>query len=156
MVRPILDEVPRRVFRARWSDHLAIHLPEGRFRLCLATRGIDDQGLAPAVTSRPIELGRHLVTLEDRIDGDVRRVTVPDDGNEPLTVEEPEQRGPGSSSTTGMMGSSSQQLPAELPAVLFRRRLRRQDAKGRSISSHGWADGILLWIERTAGATAAP
>jgi hypothetical protein len=131
----------------RWE----VYLPEGRYRLCLATRGIDDQGLAPVVTSRPIEAGRHLLTLEDRIDGDVRRVTVLGDGNEQLTVEEPEQRGPGSSSTTGTIGPTSQQLSADLPVVLFRRRFQRQDAKGRLISSHGWADGILLWIERTAG-----
>jgi hypothetical protein len=136
----------------RWD----VYLPDGPYRLCLATRGIDDQGLAPVVTSRPIEAGRRLVALEDRVDGDVRRVTVAVDGNERLTVEEPEQRGPRPSSSTNVVGSSSQQLPADLPAEVFRRRYRRQDAKGRLISSHGWADGILLWIERTPGPNVKP
>jgi hypothetical protein len=152
------DKIAGVKLEAFWHDEnrWEIYLPEGRYRLCLATRGIDEQGLPTAMKSRPIEAGRHVLALEQRLEKDIRRVAVTCDGKDQLMVEEPKDWDPGSSSTTETFGSISQQVPADQPAVLLRRRFHRPDGPGRSSSTPGPADGILLSIERAAGPNAAP
>jgi hypothetical protein len=136
----------------RWE----IYLPDGRYRLCLATHGIDDEGLVPAVKSTPIEAGRHLLALEQRRDNDVWRVTVLGDGQGLLAVEEPKDWDPGSGSSGGGQYSLSEQLSPDQPTVLFRRRFMRADGKGQRTTPSGPAEGVLLWIERTAVSNANP
>jgi hypothetical protein len=131
----------------RWE----IYLPEGQYRLCMATHGIDDNGLAPVVRSTAIRGGRHRLALEQQRDNDVWRVKVAWDGTEVLAVEEPKDWDPGSGSAGGGQYSISEQLPADKPAVLFRRRFMRGDAKGLTTTPNGPTEGILLWIERLAG-----
>jgi hypothetical protein len=136
----------------RWE----IHLPDGRYRLCLATRGIDDRGLAPVVKSRPIKAGRHHLALEQRRDEDAWRVTVACDGTGFLAVEEPKDWDPGIGSSGGGQYSASEQLAADEPAVLFRRRFRREVSKGQRKIPKGPTEGLLLWIEKVNGSDAGP
>ena len=130
----------------RWE----LYLPEGQYRLCVATHGIDSNGLAPVVKSTPIEAGRHLLALEQRRDNDVWRITAVWDGRERIAVEEPKAWNPGTGSEGGGQYSLSEQLPPDQPAVLFRRRFLHADGKGRMMTPLGPTEGLLLWIERTA------
>jgi hypothetical protein len=131
----------------RWD----IYLPEGRYRLCIATREIDEKELAPEAKSAPIMGGRHQLGLEQHRDKDSWRVEVKLDGTPLLVVEEPKEWNPGSGSTGGAQFSSTEQLPANKGAVLFRRRFMHQEMSGAMATPKGPTEGILLWIERLAG-----
>jgi hypothetical protein len=136
----------------RWD----LYLPEGRYRLCIATRGVDDQGFAPVVKTAPIEAGRHQLALEQRQGKDAWRVITLWDGKELMAVEEPKDWDPGLGAMSSADYALSQQLPPDQPVVLFRRRFSRRDGKGVTTSSTGPTEGILLWIERTAALSAKP
>jgi hypothetical protein len=130
----------------RWD----LHLPPGSYRLCLATRKVDDKGLPDAVKTVPIPSGRHRLALEQRQDGDLWHIRVLLDGAELLAVEETKDWA-SSSSTGGGDYSLSQQLPPDRPAVLFRRRYMQTDAQGRSQTPTVPSEGLILWIEPAAG-----
>ena len=57
----------------RWE----IYLPDGRYRLCLATRGIDDDrfGFPVVVKTTSLTSGRHHLALEQKLDKDTWRIT---------------------------------------------------------------------------------
>jgi hypothetical protein len=154
LAHELIIEDPRKIAVVKleeyWYDEnrWEIHLPDGRYRLCVATRGIDNTGLTPVGKSAPIEAGRHYLALEQRRDRDVWRVTVLGDGKELVAVEEPRDWDPGIGSTGGGQYSLSEQLPPDQPAVLFRRRFMRPDGKGGWTTPLGPTEGILLWIER--------
>lgn len=137
-----------------WMDEnqWEIYLPDGTYQLCVATRGIDVEGLAPAVKSAPVAAGRHRVGMDQSLDNEVRRVAVTLDGTKLLEAVEPKEWNSGSGSSGGGEYSVSTQLPADEPAVLFRRQFLRPDTKGRFSTHSGPTDGILMWIER-AGST---
>lgn len=69
LARELVVEDPAKVAVVKldelWDDdhRWDLYLPPGRYRLCLATRQIVDQGLAPVVASQPIGPGRHLIGL---------------------------------------------------------------------------------------------
>jgi len=128
----------------RWDTYL----PDGPYRLCLATRGIDNSGLAPVVKSQPLRSGRHRLALEQRRDKDVWRITVAWDGTGLLVVEEPREWFPEVGSSSQGQSAVSEQLAADQPAVLLRRRFMREVSKGHSTTPSGPTEGILLWIER--------
>jgi hypothetical protein len=131
----------------RWE----LFLPEGRYRLCLATREIGQNGLAPVVKSARLGPGRHSLALEQQREGPGWRVATWDKTGR-LEVDEPTEWDPGAGSTGGGEYSVSTQLPADKPAVLFRRIFSRRDAKGVSTTPAVPAEGILLWIEPDSGA----
>ena len=130
----------------RWE----ISLPDGVYRLCLATREIDTDGLAPVVKSEPLAAGRHSLQLEQQEVNAGWRVTVAGDGKTLLAVEEPKPWYPGSGSTGGGLHSESAQLTPDQSVVLFRRRFTRPDGAGQVKSPSGPTEGILLWIEPNA------
>lgn len=127
----------------RWD----IHLPDGQYRLCVATRDIDQSGLAPVAKSERIEAGRHELELTQRWTSTGWQVNVIQEGATRLTVEEPKEWDPGSGSSGGGQFSLSTQWPAGPPVVLFRRRFTRPDARGQMRTPIGPCEGILLWIE---------
>jgi hypothetical protein len=127
----------------RWE----INLPDGGYRLCLATREIDSDGLAPVVKSEPLEAGRHSLQLEQQEIKAGWRVTVAGDGKTLLAVEEPKPWYPGSGSTGGGLYSEISQAAADQPLVLFRRRFFIPDGAGQFKTPSDPAEGILLWLE---------
>jgi hypothetical protein len=127
----------------RWD----IYLPDGNFRLCLATRGIDEKGLATIVKSSPISSGTHQLALTEQRDRNPWRETVFCDGREVITWATPYEP----KSTRGATSAFAQsgQFSADEPVVLLRRRFHQVDASGGTYTSPSPSDGVLLWIERT-------
>jgi hypothetical protein len=138
------------------EDRWEIYLPDGRFRLCLATRGIGDAGLAGVMESTLLPPGRHQLALEQRRIKDVWRVAILRDGTESIAKQEPAVWDNGSSSTNGEDYSISLQLAPDEPAILLRRRFMRDDGKGSMATTVEPGDGILLWIERSAESNTKP
>jgi hypothetical protein len=106
-------------------------LPDGKYRLCLATRGIDESGLAPVIKSEAIEAGRHAICLEQQNDNAGWLITAGWDGRRLLSVHEPKEWNPGSGSTGGGEYSQCTQLAADQPLILYRRRFNLPGGAGQ-------------------------
>jgi hypothetical protein len=135
----------------RWD----VHLPPGQYRICLATRKVDDHGFPLKQESRPIPAGRHRLALELRQEGETCQLRVKCDGSELLAIVERKEwasRG----STGGGEFSTSEQLPADKPVVLYRRRYMIQTSTGQFNTPPGPTEGLLLWIEPMAGSKPSP
>jgi hypothetical protein len=126
------------------QDNWDIYLPHREYRLCLATRGITQDGSPREYKSRPIKPGRHRITLKKIVTAQSWSVTVLTDDSEFLTVNEPGGWG----DATGWAGfgdqfSKSEQLSPDEPVCLF----RRQYIKELPASSGEPTNGIQLWLE---------
>ncbi len=145
-----------------WYDEnkWELYLPPGRYRVCLATREVDNHGFAPVVKSAAIGAGRHRLALDETEVDPGSRVVVTSDGAELLAVDEPRGWDDHSGSTGGGEHSISTQFPADGPVVLFRRRFSKKTPEGNggytSSTPNGPTEGILLWIEPEAGPKAGP
>ena len=141
-----------------WYDENAwdVHLPAGRrYRLCLATRGIEERATPPPGVSAPLEPGRRVIALEQIKEGDGWRVDVSCDGKVAASATQPKNWYAGSGSTGGSQFSASRQSAADKPVVLFHRRfMGPPDAKGQSSMPSGPTEGVALWIEPVADAPA--
>lgn len=134
-----------------------LYLPDGRYRVCLATRDIDSDGLAPVVQSAPLKAGRRRLTLEQPLEKNVCRVAVTCDGKPLFAAEEPKEWEPGTGSQGGGQYPQSESLDASQPVILYRRRFfGPRDAKGRSTVPPHPSEGIMLWIEPATGAETQP
>jgi hypothetical protein len=136
----------------RWE----IYLPDGAYRLCLATRGINEHGLTPIMKSAPLAAGRHQLALEQQLDKDVWHVVALGDEARLIALEETKDWSAGSGSIGGGQYSQSEQLARDQPLILYRRRFMRPPANGPMTSSAATTDGILLWIEPSGGPHARP
>ena len=130
---------------SRWD----VHVPPGDFRLCMATRAIDQKGLAPVSKSAPIASGRHRLTLKISQEGEVRRITVVRDEARLLEIVEPKEWEEGRSVSTAWLGASTTRSPADQPFFLIRRLNLLPNAEGVASAQNGPTDGLLLWIEPT-------
>jgi hypothetical protein len=133
----------------RWE----VHLPEGQYRLCLATRGIDQAKLAPAGKRAAIAAGRQRIGLEQRRAGDEWQIRVLWDESELIAVTEPKDWYPETGSSSSADFSQSTQLSPESPVVLIRKRFMRRNNQGPYTDT---TEGILLWIERVEEARGGP
>lgn len=155
LARELIVEDPSRIVVVKleelWLDEnrWEVYLPQGEYRLCLATRNVEPDGITRAVTSARLEKGRHRLALDLHPEAGGWRVAVTVDGAERLSVEEPKEWNPGRGSTGGSEGQTPS--AAEKPVVLFRSRFSRPDGRGGASAPVGPAEGILLWIERAAG-----
>lgn len=158
LARELVVEDPAKVAVVKldelWDDdhRWDLYLPPGRYRLCLATRQIVDQGLAPVVASQPIGPGRHLIGLALRKQKTGWRIEANCDGARPIAHEEPLEWNPerGSSTTGGYAQSAT--LPANQPVVLHRLSLTVPPPSGTASATSVPAEGILLWVEPVTGA----
>ncbi len=137
---------------SHWYDEnrWGVYLPPGKFRLCLATREIADAGLAPVVKSVPLVSGRTILELENVPTNEGWQVRVTRDGAAILTADELKAWYPSVGSVGGGQFDRSEQLPADKPVVLFRRRFSQPKPGGGSTTPAGPTDGIMLWIEPVA------
>lgn len=135
----------------RWYDQndWKVYLPEGNYRLCVATREITENGSPPATKSTPLSAGTyHLAIKQKRDESKDWRVSIAVDGEEVLGVQEPAAWDAGHGSSGGGQYSSCTQFPPDQPVVLFRRRFTVETAPGSYSTPQGPTNGILLWIER--------
>lgn len=132
-----------------WYDEnrWAVYVPPGKFRLCLATREVEEEGFAPVVASVPLAAGRHTLALDNVSTKDGWRVTVHADNREILATVAPKAWHPARGSSGGGQFDRSEQLPADKPLVLFRRRFAQPGPGIGSATPTGPTDGIMLWIE---------
>jgi hypothetical protein len=138
------------------EDRWDIHLPPGNYRLCVATRGVDQKGFAPVVRSAPIAPGRHRLGMVLRRKGENWQIPVTSDGSELLTVEETKDWAR-SSSMGGGDFSTSTQFPADQPNILYHRRYMLDGPTGiDSTMPEGPTEGLMIWIEPVARANALP
>ncbi len=133
------------------EDRWDLYLPEGSYRICMATREVGDTGFAPVIKSVPIAPGRHRLALDQRTQGKVWRAVLTCDGSEQLTIEEPETF-TGDSSTNSNEVSISEQFPPERPVVLSRRQFSDSKSGVGSGAPNGKSDGLMVWIEPDPGA----
>lgn len=155
LARALVIDDPKKIavvkLQELWMDdnRWDLHLPAGRsYRLCLATRGIPAQGLAPAGASSRLAAGRQRLAVERTRTGDTWRIVVNSDERPLLTVKEPRDWDTGSSSST-VEFTESTQLAADRPIVLLRTSFARRTAGGvmSTSTNNAPSDGILLWIE---------
>lgn len=144
----VVMEDPEWIDDDRWE----VYLPAGRYRLCVATREIDDRGLAPVVKSAPIGAGKHRIGIKLLEEGSIWRVAAKWDETGLLEREEPKDWNLNRSWSGGGEYPLSTQLPTTGPLVLERRRFSRQVGKTGSFTTPGVpCEGVLLWIEREPG-----
>ncbi len=147
----VVDDLEKPVlvkFDELWFDEnrWGLYLPPGRYRICLATRGVDVKGFPSSFASTTIGPGRHFLALEQSEAKPGWRFGVIGDGARLLSVDEtPNWAG------TGWSSGGVSPMGEDWPIVLIRRRNIRSDAGGRSTPPQGPTEGLLLWIERTAG-----
>jgi hypothetical protein len=122
----------------------------------VATRDIAEVGFAPVVKSELLEPGEHKLALDQRLGDGVWLITVNLNGTRLLSVEEPKEWNSGSGSVGGGHYSQLEELPADKPVILFRRRFTRPDANGQTTTPTGPTEGLMLWIEPVTTGKAKP
>jgi hypothetical protein len=128
----------------RWD----VHLPAGDYRLCIATRGIDQRGMTEPRSFAPIAAGRHRLSLDQIPEGDDQRLIISCDGARLLDAAETKGWA-GTGWTGGSEFATSAQKPADRPLVLFRRRYHVPRGDNMTAPPDGPSNGLLIWIERT-------
>jgi hypothetical protein len=104
--------------------------------------GIDETGFASGFQSRSIRPGRHRIVLEQTMTLAGLRVAIKCDGNELLAVDEGDESNDTSAQTYGNEFSLSEQVSADKPLILLRRRFGRD-----FVFPVGPCEGILIRIE---------
>lgn len=133
-----------------WYDdnEWEIYLPDGEYRLALATREVGQQDVVlPPYQSAPLPAGKFRLSLLQEKTATGWRVDVLKDGALLLTAEEPAEWYPAHGSSGGGQFSLAEQLPPNFPVVLFRRRFSRPVSATTSQTPAGPCEGVLLWIE---------
>lgn len=128
----------------RWD----IHLPEGKYKIRLATREIGKEGLAPAIAEAPIDAGRHQIKLQKEEVDDGWRIVVLLDDQPLLQVAEKPDWNPGDGYEGSGVSTTSRQFSPNAAVELHRRRFVHQTKAGPYEAPEEPAEGLLLWIER--------
>ena len=133
-----------------WNDQTRwdAYLPPGRYRVSLASRGIEGKGFAAPMRSAEIDGGKHRLILEqaDRTNGP--RFLLKVDGRELFAFEEGRDWESSGWSSQGS-GPNSRQQPITRPLEMIRRQnLTPEDSNAAPKAIQGPRNGLLLWIER--------
>ncbi|WP_435009472.1 hypothetical protein P12x_000724 [Tundrisphaera lichenicola] len=159
LTRELIVEDPSKIAVVKqdpaWFDENLwdIHLPDGRYRLFLGTREVEYNGMGQGKPSRtfksvPIEAGRHRLALDKHKEGEAWRVRVLQGDKEILSVEEPLSWDLGHGSMGGGQFDRLEQIPADRPVFLYRRRfMNHQSSPNQWAIIAGPGDGLMLWIE---------
>lgn len=138
----------------RWYDEhrWELFIPEGRFVLKLATRGVGQTTFPADHRSASIPSGRHLLELRQSESGDGRRIDVLVDGSPLLQAVEPADWSPRVGwSSSGMGDGRSEPRRTDEPLILLHVRFheRIEDASGwLARPPANPCNGIMIWIER--------
>ncbi len=129
------------------SHEWSIYVPDGRYELCIATNGIEEEGfLNEGVQTKPIAPGMHLVRL-DRLSKNEKGwlVRVECDGQEAFHLQQPSEWFDEHEMKHDGNQRISEVFPVDQPLELLRRRYvkRGKNAKDPDIVSKR---GILLWV----------
>ena len=158
-VRPLVRELevpePTRFafvkLDALWYDdnRWDLHVPDGSFRVCLATRGIERAGFPADFRWHPLPFGRHAMELRQSSDADVRRISVLVDGSPLVEAVEPKEWSPTAGTSTSEMDRGDF-VPGsrDRRRFAFRRRFLMPKGQGSSAEPDEPGDGILLWVDR--------
>lgn len=132
-----------------------VHVPDGsEFRLCIATRGIGERGVAPPARSVPIAPGRHRLTLAMWEDFGPTRFIVHDGAERRLAVDESGGWAVALGNPLRPLDATSIQGPADLPFVLLRRfRFAPAPPARATIVTVPpvTGEGLLIWVEPAGG-----
>lgn len=133
-----------------WEDDdlWDLYLPRGEYRICIATRGILNEGPLPAaVKTAPIPSGRRSIRLDSVQTKTGWRIVAAWNGGSVSVDESNDWKKTSGSSSEGSLSSASSQQAADQPLELIRKRFMST----RNGVSFDWfkapADGIALWIE---------
>ncbi len=133
-----------------WYDEYrwAIHLPQGEYRMKLATRDVDEEGFPAAVRQTLLDGGEYRIELRQSEVEDCWKMTITVDDHPVIElVEKPGWPPSHDWSGASPIGNCTQMPPNE-PIVLFRRRYMVPTAAGNSTQTpQGPAEGLMLWIE---------
>jgi hypothetical protein len=131
------------------DDRWEIYLPEGKYRLSLATRGIDAGGGFPATAKgTEIAAGGHIIAFEQREQEGGWRIVALCDGKDVLAVDETKEWEGKSGANSAGQGSPSEQLAPEKPVVFKRMNFMRPYDYSKATSREAAPEGVLLWLER--------
>ena len=141
---------------SKWFDDFRwqCYLPEGRYRLSLATRQIGEDAtrefaMFPSPTaSTDLPSGRHVVSLEQINEEQQWRVRVLVDKQVVLDHVEPKEWNSAHGSSGGARIDALEQFSFERPIELFRRRFMVPREGGGYSSPQGPTNGVLLWLEQ--------
>lgn len=157
-IRPLVHELrgfdPRRIavvkLEETWYDENRwdIYLPPGSYRVCLASRQIGQDVLAPVRASSPIGAGRHRIELtqEKGTQGWVIRARC--DGRTIVSCQESMDWNPERGSSGGGQFAQVSAQDPDQPLILFRRVFSLPTASNQFTSPQEPSSGLLLWIEQ--------
>lgn len=155
-----LTEDPYRISIVRLPDTWnkeelwEVHLPEGQYRMYLATRGINPTGLAVAREEAPISSGRRRIELRRTEDEGVWSVAVFVDDQIVIQATETSDWNPDAGFVEhGGCSNLCEQVSPNKPVILVHRRFPQRQIGGTySTSTENATNGLLLWIERVSPA----
>lgn len=130
----------------RWD----IYLPDGEYKILLATQNIDHMGFAPVVAEAAVRGGRHVIELLHDKGDKSNDISVLFDDLAIIEVRESPDWDKGYGSSGGGLFANCEQLSTDEPVVLFRRRWHYKLTPNSTGPKKGPTEGLLLWIERTA------
>jgi len=154
LARELIINDPAQIAVVRCEEHWyddnewEVYLPEGDFRLALATRDIAQQDLAPPVKSVNLPSGKFRLSIAQEKTASGWKVQVLRDGQEILAAEEPAEWYPAQGSSGGGHYDTIAQFPTTEAVVLFRRRFSRPINANSSQTPSVPCEGVLLWIEQ--------
>lgn len=148
-----LTQVAAVLLEPRWYDEhrWQIYLPEGEYRVCLATRQIGQADFPAQFVHVPLPAGQQLLELK-RIPGPdpdkkVGRISVWLNDRELVGIDETPDWHANNSSVGGCPFSECTQFPVAKPITLFRRQYMTPGPNGSEYKPNQIGDGILVWIE---------
>ncbi|WP_422923190.1 hypothetical protein [Singulisphaera sp. PoT] len=131
------------------DDHWDVYLPDGGYRLNLATRQIAGKGTVPPLKTVQISHGKREIALEQKQVGETWHFTISLDGREVIKTIEQKDWNSGTGWIEGEGVFTSRQFDEQEPVVLYRRRLMLRTGTTSSSMLSEPRNGILLWIDKS-------